>query len=184
MTQVDWAHMAEVADKVARSIALNWSIVEKDDVKQHILMNAYERKKSLEDHWGEEAFVYAFCKKIGNQFASAERDARDLEDGKYFYTPKEVRQALETLVYSDEEMGRLLGKRDDLLRARITDNLMSARMDASVALDKLPKQTKAVLTKRYVYGLPVADDTERKAANRAVDALARQMNRDLRRATA
>lgn len=183
MTQVDWAHMAEVADKVARSIALNWSIVEKDDVKQHILMNAYERRQSLEEHWGDEAFVYAFCKKVGNQYASAERDARDVEDGQYYYTPQEARQALETFVYSDDEMGQLIGREDDLLRARITDSLMTARMDASKGLNRLPKQTRAVLMKRYVYGLPAADDAERKAANRAVDALARQMNRDLRRVT-
>jgi DNA-directed RNA polymerase specialized sigma24 family protein len=176
--------MAEVADKVARSIALNWSIVEKDDVKQHILMNAYERRQSLEEHWGDEAFVYAFCKKVGNQYASAERDARDVEDGRYYYTPQEARQALETFVYSDEEIGQLIGRQDDLLKCRITDSLMSARMDASVALNKLPKASRAALMRRYVFGLPASDDAERKAANRAVDSLARQMNRDLRKMTA
>jgi DNA-directed RNA polymerase specialized sigma24 family protein len=176
--------MAEVADKVARSIALSWAVVEKDDVKQHILMNSYERRKDLEKHWGDEAFVYAFCKKLGNQYASAERDARDVEDGQYYYTPLEARQALETFVYSDDEMGQLLGREDDLLRTRITDSLMTARMDASMALNRLPKASQAVLMKRYVYGLPAADDAERKAANRAVDNLARQMNRDLRKMNA
>ncbi|MFI5877560.1 hypothetical protein ACIBAH_35075 [Streptomyces sp. NPDC051445] len=183
MTQIDWEHMAEVADKVARSIALNWAVVEKDDVKQSILLNAYERRQSLEEHWGDEAFVYAFCRKVGTQYASAERDARDVQDGQYYYTPQEARQALETFVYSDEEMSGLIGRQDDLLRARITDSLMTARMDASKGLNRLPKATQAVLMKRYVYGLPAGDDAERKAANRAVDALARQMNRDLRRVT-
>ncbi|MFE2075218.1 hypothetical protein [Streptomyces misionensis] len=157
-------------------------MVEKDDVKQHILMNAYERRHALEAHWGDEAFVYAFCRKLGTQYASAERDARDLEDGRYYYTPGEARQALETFVYSDEEIGQLMGREDDLLRARITDNLMSARMDATYSLNRLPKATQALLMRRYVYGLPAANDAERKAANRAVDALARQMNRDLRKA--
>ncbi|MFF5433446.1 hypothetical protein ACFY5K_25860 [Streptomyces griseofuscus] len=183
MTQVDWEHMAEVADRVARSIALNWSVVEKDDVKQHILMNAYERRQALETHWGDDAFVYSFCRKLGTQYASAERDARDVEDGRFYYTPREARQALQTFLYSDEEMGDLMGREDDLLRARITDSLMTARMDASLALNRLPKATRALLMKRYVYGLPAADDTERKAANRGIDALARQMNRDLRKAS-
>ncbi|MGW0087824.1 hypothetical protein ACWDWS_02215 [Streptomyces sp. NPDC003328] len=181
---IDWERMAEVADKVARSIALNWAVVEKDDVKQHILLNAYERRTSIEEHWGDEAFIHAFCKKVGNQYASAERDARDVEDGQYYYTPQEARQALETFVYSDEELGQLLGREDDLLKCRITDSLMSARMDASISMNRLPKATRAVLMKRYVFGLPAADDAERKAANRAVDALARQMNRDLRKVTA
>jgi len=184
MTQVDWAEMAEVADKVARSISSNWAIVEKDDVKQQILLNAYERRTTLEEHWGDGAFVYAFCRKVGNQYASAERDGMDLLDGRYYYTPAEVRKALATFVYSDDELGGMLGQEDDLLRCRITDNIMSARMDASMALNRLPKHTRAVLLKRYVYGLPAADDSERKAANRAVDALARQMNRDLRKVTA
>jgi hypothetical protein len=184
MTVIDWEHMSEVADKVARSIALSWSVVEKDDVKQHILMNAYELRPTLERHWGDEAFVHAFARKVGTQYASAERDARDVQDGRYYYTPKEARQALETFIYSDEELGPLLGRPDDLLKCTISDSLMSARLDASVALHRLPKATQALLMRRYVYGLPPVDDSERKASNRAVDALARQMNRDLRKVTA
>ncbi|MEU3278169.1 hypothetical protein [Streptomyces antibioticus] len=184
MTEVDWEYVGGVADSVASSIARTWFIVEKDDVKQHILLNAYERRTTLEEHWEDSAFLYGFCRKIGNQYASAERDKRDLEDGQFFYTPKEARAALETFVYSDEELGALLGQRDDLLRARVTDSLMSARMDASLAMNRLPKDTQAALMKRYVFGLPAADDSERKAANRAVDALVRQMNRDLRKVTA
>ncbi|MFC8099412.1 hypothetical protein [Streptomyces sp. NPDC057363] len=184
MAEVDWAHMAEVADKVSRSIAASWAVVEKDDVKQHVLLHAYERRKTIEEHWGDDTFLYAFCKKVGQQYASAERDARDVEDGQYYYTPREARQAIESFIISDDEIGQLIGRYDDLLKCRITDSLMSARLDASLALNKLPKATRAALMRRYVYGLPPADDAERKAANRAVDALARQMNRDLRKVTA
>lgn len=184
MAEVDWAHVAEVADKVSRSIAASWAVVEKDDVKQQILLNAYERRKSLEESGGDDTFLYAFCKKVGQQYASAERDARDVQDGQYYYTPQEARQAVESFVISDEEIGQLIGRYDDLLKCRITDSLMTARLDASLALNKLPKSTRAILMRRYVYGLPPVDDTERKASNRAVDALARQMNRDLRKVTA
>ncbi|MFF3453270.1 hypothetical protein ACFYXH_02885 [Streptomyces sp. NPDC002730] len=184
MTEIDWENMAKVADKVAASVARSWSVVEKDDVKQAILLHAYERRPMLEAHYENEAFIWQFCRKVGTQFASAERDARDVQDGRYYYTPSEAKMALSTFVYSDEEMGGMVGREDDLLACRITDSLMSARLDASIALNRLPQQTRAVLMKRYVYGLPPESDTERKASNRGLDVLARQMNRDLRKVTA
>ncbi|MGI5196961.1 hypothetical protein ACQEVY_25580 [Streptomyces sp. CA-288835] len=183
MTEIDWAHVAEIADKTARSIASAWSVVEKDDVKQAILLHAYERRTLIEKHY-EDSFLWVFCKTAGNQYASKERDARDVEDGNYYYTPDEAKLALATFVYSDEELGQMLGKEDDLLSCRITDNLVSARLDASLALNRLPKTQRAVLMRRYVFGLPPKDDTERKASNRGLDSLARQMNRDLRKVTA
>ncbi|MFI9202610.1 hypothetical protein [Streptomyces sp. NPDC053048] len=181
MTAVDWVRMADLADKAARSISAAWSVVEKDDVKQEILTRAYECRPVLEEHWENEGFLYKFCRKVGTQYASAERDARDVTDDQYYYTPGEARQALSTFIYSDDEIGQMVGKEDDLLIGRITDNLMSARLDASLAINRLPKQTRELLMRRYVFGLPPANDTERKASNRAIDALARQMNRDLRR---
>lgn len=182
MTEIDWAHVADIADKTARSIASAWSVVEKDDVKQTILLHAYERRPMIEKNYTDE-FLWKFCRKAGNQYASKERDARDVEDGRYYYTPDEAKRALSTYIYTDEELGGMLGKKDDLLSCRITDNLISARLDASVALARLLPSQRDVLTRRYVYGLPPADDTQRKASNRALDALARQMNRDLRKVT-
>ncbi|MFD8886448.1 hypothetical protein ACFV0H_28630 [Streptomyces erythrochromogenes] len=183
MTVVDWAHVADIADKAARSIASTWSVVEKDDVKQEILLHAYERRTYLEQHYDDQ-FLWMFCKKAGTQYASKERDARDVEDGKYYYTPEEAKNALSTFLYSDEELGQMLGRRDDLLACRITDALMSARMDASLALNRLAKAQREIVMRRYVYGLPPKDDTERRASLRGLDALARQMNRDLRKVTA
>ncbi|WP_416972565.1 hypothetical protein [Streptomyces sp. 4F14] len=183
MTEIDWAYVADIADKTARSIASAWSIVEKDDVKQSILLHAYERKSMIEKNYTD-PFLWQFCKKVGTQHASKERDARDVEDGRYYYTPSEAKHALATFVYTDEELGGMLGKKDDLLSCRITDNVISARLDASVSLPKLTPAQRDVLTRRYIYGLPPKDDTERKAGNRAVDALARQMNRTIRKVAA
>ncbi|MEU6704748.1 hypothetical protein [Streptomyces wuyuanensis] len=183
MTEIDWAYVGGIADKVAGNIANQWSIVEKDDVKQEILLHAYRRRKMLEDNYND-AFLWKFCRKAGNQFASMERDARDVIDDQFYYTPEEAKMALSTFVYSDDEMGSMLGRRDDVLSTRITDNLVSARLDATAAMNRLPKRTQELLMRRYVFGLPVKDDTERKASNRALDMLARQMNRDLRRVTA
>ncbi|MFI2909434.1 hypothetical protein ACG2OD_14410 [Streptomyces sp. PDY-4] len=183
MTEIDWAHVADIADKTARNIASAWSVVEKDDVKQAILLHAYERRTLIEKHY-EDGFLWQFCRKAGTQYASKERDARDVEDGNYYYTPDEAKAALATFIYSDDELGQMLGKEDDLLSCRITDNLVSARLDASLALNRLSKGQRAILMRRYVFGLPPKDDTERKASNRGLDALARQMNRDLRKVTA
>ncbi|MGW6597887.1 hypothetical protein [Streptomyces sp. NPDC055036] len=181
MTEIDWEYVAGVADKVAYSLSQQWSIVEKDDVKQAILLHAYERRPLIERNYSE-PFIWTFCKKAGQQYASAERDARDVEDGRYYYTPGEARMALTTFVYSDDEIGALMGQEDDLTNCRITDNVISARLDASLALNRLPKHQKQILTRRYVMGLPAHDKTDAKAAQRAVDALARQMNRDMRKA--
>lgn len=184
MPEIDWAHMADLADKAARSVANAWPNVEKDDVKQTILLHAYERRPMLEEHAGNEIFLAQFCKKVGTQHASAVRDALDVEDGGYYYTPDEARMALMTFIYSDDELGQMLGREDDLLKCRITDNLVTARIDASVAMNRLPKHVQTILMKRYVYGIPPSDPTERKASNRAVDVLARQMNRDNRKVNA
>ncbi|QCX75693.1 hypothetical protein C9F11_10050 [Streptomyces sp. YIM 121038] len=179
MIVIDWAWVASIADKVARSTAASWPIVEKDDVKQEILLHAYERRPLIEENYTEE-FLWKFSRTAAKQYASKVRDARDVEDDRYYYTPPEARAILETFVYTDSELSASLGKKDDLLKCRITDNVVSARMDATNAINKLPKATREVLMRRYVYGLPPADDSERRAANRAVDALARQMNRDIR----
>ncbi|MFI2031377.1 hypothetical protein [Streptomyces buecherae] len=155
--------------------------MEKDDVKQEILTHAYAKRSIIEEHRDSEPFLWDFFKRAGIKYASKERDARDLEDGQYSYTPREARIALASFLYTDEELSERLGRQDDVLQCCVTDNIMSARMDASLALNRLPRASRDLLTRRYVQGLPLANDTERKAANRAVDALARQMNRDLRR---
>lgn len=183
MTQIDWEYVSGIADKVAYNIASQWSIVEKDDVKQSILLHAYERRQMIEDNY-EETFLWKFCRKAGNQYASQQRDARDVEDDQYYYTPEEAKMALSTFIYSDEEIGQMLGRRDDLLSTRITDNLVSSRIDATSALNRLPKKQQEILMRRYVFGLPMKDRTEERASLRALDMLARQMNRDLRKVSA
>lgn len=180
MTEIDWEQFSKIAGSVGRSISSAWRVVEPDDVKQAILLHAYERRRMIEDN-NTESFLWSFAKKVGQQFASAERDARDVEDGRYYYTPQEVRTALGSFIFTDEELGALMGRQDDLLKCRVDDNLMSARLDASTALARLPKASQELLMRRYVFGIPALDDTERKAINRAADGLARRMNRDLRK---
>lgn len=185
MNDLDWGYLSDLADRVAYSIASNWAIVEKDDVKQEILKHAYGNRKAIETHYGDQMMLWSIFKKSGTQYASRERDARDVTDDQYYYTPGEVRIALGSFFVSDEELGQMLGRGDDLMGCRVTDNLMSARMDASVALPKLPPKARDLLTRYYVEGLPLANNsTDRKTANRALEALARQMNRDTRRASA
>lgn len=180
MTEIDWERFSQIADSVGKQIARDWRVAEKDDVKQSILLHAYERRPMIEANYSE-PFLWQFAKKVGRQYASAERDARDVEDGQYYYTPEEARMALGTLLFTDEEIGSMMGQKDDLSTARVTDNLMSARLDASTAMTRLPTPTRETLMRRFVFGIPPADDSARKASNRAVDALARQMNRDLRK---
>ncbi|QUI30662.1 hypothetical protein H9W91_07135 [Streptomyces alfalfae] len=178
--ELDWGYLSGLADKVAYSIASQWAIVEKDDVKQEILTHAYEFRSVIEANYGNEDFLWKIFKKAGVQYASRERDFRDLMDDQYYYTPDEAKAALQTLLYTEEEMANLMGKRDDLIRARVTDNLLSARMDAQIAMKRLSARQEALLMRRYVYGLPIEKGADEVALSRAVVALARQMNRTLR----
>ncbi|GGW89291.1 hypothetical protein [Streptomyces noursei] len=178
--ELDWAYLSKLADKVAHNIASGWAIVERDDVKQEILTHAYECRSTIEKHYDREDFLWKLFKKAGVQYASRERDYRDLLDDQYYYTPDEAKQALQSFLYTDEELGELLGRRDDLLRCDITDALMSARMDAQAAIKRLSERQQSLLMRRYVYGLPISNNADEVALSRAVVALARQMNRVLR----
>jgi DNA-directed RNA polymerase specialized sigma24 family protein len=177
---LDWEYLSDLADKVARSVAAAWSVVEKDDVKQEILLHAYEKRAAIEQHYGDEDMLWRIFRKAGIQYASAERDARDLLDDRYYYTPDEAKAALRSFLYTDQELGELLGRRDDLLSCKVTDNLLSARMDAAASLKKLPNRYQNLLMTKYVYGLPVDNTADAMALSRAAVALARAMNRTLR----
>lgn len=178
--ELDWEYLAGLADKVAHGIAQKWSVVEKDDVKQEILLHAYTQRPAIEANYTNESFLWKIFQKSGTQYASRERNYRDLLDDQYYYTPDEAKAALSTFLYTDEELGEMIGRKDDLLKARVTDNLVSARIDAGAALNKLNDRYKNLLLRRFVYGLPIAEQADRMALSRAVVALAQAMNRNLR----
>ncbi|MGK5496370.1 hypothetical protein [Streptomyces sp. URMC 125] len=180
--ELDWEYLADLADKVAYGIAQSWSVVEKEDVKQEILTHAYAHRKKIEEVYGKEDYLWQIFKKAGTQYASRERDYRDLEDDQYFYTVEEAKLALRTLLYTSEEFSGMIGRDDDLLKCRVTDNLYTARLDMEAALNKLPERYRTLLMRRHVLGLPYESDADRKATSRALLALARQMNRDTRSA--
>ncbi|UFQ16390.1 MULTISPECIES: hypothetical protein [Streptomyces] len=178
--ELDWAYLSNLADRVAYSIAQKWSIVEKDDVKQEILLHAYEHRPAIEANYGNEDFLWKIFNKAGTQYASRERNYYDLQDDTYYYTPDEAKAALRTFLYTDDELGQMVGKKDDLLASRVTDNLVSARLDAAASLKKLPERYQQLLMKRFVYGVPIAEQSDRMALSRAIVALAQQMNRTIR----
>ncbi|MFT2017697.1 hypothetical protein ACMA1D_17930 [Streptomyces sp. 796.1] len=178
--ELDWAYLAGLAERVAIGIAQKWHIVESADVKQEILLHAYTHRATIEAHYGSEDFLWKIFHKAGTQYASRERNYRDLLDDTYYYTPDEAKLAVQTFLYTDAELGEVVGKKDDLLRTRVGDNIVSARADAATALKKLPERYKQLLMRRHVYGLPVSDQADRQALSRATVALAQQMNRTLR----
>ncbi|RLV10210.1 hypothetical protein CTZ27_03010 [Streptomyces griseocarneus] len=178
--ELDWGYLAELADRVARHIAGRWPIVEKDDVKQSILEHALNYRQTIEEHYQKEDFLWKIFRKAGIQYAVQERNYADLVDDQYYYTPDEAKAALRSFLYTDDELGQMIGKHDDLLSTRVTDSLVSARLDAANALKKLDERQQALLMTRYVYGLPVTEQTERQALSRAVVALSQRMNWSLR----
>lgn len=177
---IDWVPLIEIAGKVAWEIAEKWSVVEADDVKQEILEELLRQRKNIAPHVNDEEFLRKVCWTAGKRYASKERGHYDLMDDQYFYTPDEVRIALKSFVYSDEEIGQVIGKKDDLVRARISDNIVTARTDASKAIAKLSKGYQEAVQRVFIYGLPPVNDNERRSAYRAVDTLTQIMNRNIR----
>ncbi|MFE8916843.1 hypothetical protein [Streptomyces globisporus] len=178
--EFDWEPLIETAGKVAGQIAEKWSVVEADDVKQEILEYLLRMRKALADHVHDEDFIYRVCMVAGKRYASKERGHYDLMDDQYWYTPDEVRIALKSFVYSDEEIGQVIGKKDDLTRSLISDNITSARTDATKAMGKLTQGQREAVQRLFVFGLPPKDENQRRAAYRAVDSLTQVMNRNVR----
>jgi len=178
--EFDWEPIIEIADKVAREIAEKWSVVEADDVKQEIMTHLLEERRILERIQGDEDLIRKVCWNAGRRYAAKERSYYDLMDDQYFYTPGEVRLALRSFVYSDEEIGQIIGKKDDLTRSRISDNIITARVDAQRGMRKLNDGYQKAVQRVFIYGLPPKDENERRAAYRAVDALTQIMNRNIR----
>jgi hypothetical protein len=179
-TEFDWEPIIEIADKVSREIAEKWSVVEADDVKQEIMVHLLEEKHIVIRVADDTDMLRKICWNAGKRFAAKERLHFDLMDDQYFYTPEEARTALKSFVYSDEEIGQVIGKKDDLTKTRISDNIITARTDASKGLQKLTKGYQEAVLRVFVYGLPPKDDNERRAAYRAVDSLTQIMNRSIR----
>jgi DNA-directed RNA polymerase specialized sigma24 family protein len=180
VAELDWEHLAELAGKVAREVAGKWAVVEADDVKQEILVHAWAERHIIERYQHDEDLIRKVFWTAGRRYAAKERAYRDLMDDQYYYTPEEVRGVLRSFIYTDNEVAEQMGKKDDLTRCTIADNIMSARLDASVALNKLSQDYRELILRHFVYGLPPADDAEKRRGYRAVDALALGMNRHIR----
>lgn len=180
MTEVDWEALAPLAEKVAREIAGKWSIVEVDDVKQEILLHAYSEKHLIAQYQGNTEILRKIFWNAGRRYAAKERAYLDLMDDQYFYTPDEVRGIMRSFIYTDAEVSEQIGKKDDLTRCVITDNILSARLDAEKGIKRLNRDYQEVIMRLFVYGLTPDSETDRKRGYRAIDALSAEMNRNIR----
>ncbi|MFJ4093464.1 hypothetical protein ACIPYS_17960 [Kitasatospora sp. NPDC089913] len=177
---MNWEKTIEISRKVASELARKWPVVEADDVHQEIMLHMMEQRSHLEKRADDFTFLRQVAWRAAKSYASREQMQKDLMDEQYFYTPDEVRMTLKSFIYTDEEIGEMIGRKDDLTRCRITDNITSARIDAGAALRKLKPEYKEAVTRTYIYGLPPATAGEAKTAQRGVDALATAMNSHIR----
>jgi DNA-directed RNA polymerase specialized sigma24 family protein len=180
MTEIDWEPLTALAGKISDEIAAKWQIVERDDVKQEILLHAIQEQHIIAEYQGNEEVLRKIFYTAGRRYAAKERAYLDLMDDQYFYTPDEVRGVMRSFVYTDAEISEQIGKKDDLTRCVITDNILSARLDAEKAIKRLNRDYQEVVMRLFVYGLSSANDTDRKRGYRAIDALTAEMNRNIR----
>ncbi|MFJ7907525.1 hypothetical protein [Kitasatospora sp. NPDC096204] len=177
---MNWEKVNEISRKVAGELARKWPVVEVDDVHQEIMLHMMEQRSHLEQRADDSDFLRQVAWRAAKSYASREQMQKDLMDGQYFYTPDEVRMTLKSFVYTDEEIGEMIGRKDDLTQCRISDNITSARIDAGAAMRKLKPEYREAITRTYIYGLPPASSGESKTAQRGVDALAVAMNSHIR----
>ncbi|MFF3416847.1 hypothetical protein ACFYW9_19425 [Streptomyces sp. NPDC002698] len=180
MTEIDWEPLTLLAEKVAREIALKWCIVEVDDVKQEILLHALEEQHIIAEHQGNEELLRRIFYTAGRRYAAKERAYLDLMDDQYHYVPDEVRGVMRSFIYTDAEVSQQIGKRDDLTRCVITDNILSARVDAEKSIGRLNPEYQKAIMRQFVYGMSAESDADRKRGYRAIDALTAEMNRTIR----
>ncbi|WP_328377019.1 hypothetical protein OHB13_11730 [Streptomyces sp. NBC_00440] len=179
-TEIDWDALEPLAEKVSREIAGKWRIVEADDVKQEILLHAYQEKHLIAQYQGNAEILRKVFWNAGRRYAAKERAHLDLMDDQYFYIPDEVRGVMRSFIYTDAEVSEQIGKKDDLTRCVITDNIASARLDAEKGIKRLNLEYQEVIMRLFVYGMSPADDADRKRGYRAIDALTAEMNRSIR----
>ncbi|MGW2714591.1 hypothetical protein HKX69_05705 [Streptomyces argyrophyllae] len=180
MTGIDWGALDELAERIAREITAKWQIVELDDVKQEIMLHAVREQHIISQYQGNEDVLRKIFWNAGRRYAAKERAYLDLMDDQYHYTPDEVRGVMRSFVYTDAEVSEQIGKKDDLTRCVITDNILSARMDAEKAIKRLSRDYQEVVMRLFVYGLSPVNDNDRKRGYRAIDALTAEMNRNIR----
>jgi DNA-directed RNA polymerase specialized sigma24 family protein len=180
MTEINWEALEPLAEKIAYEITAKWQIVEADDVKQEILLHALQQQSIIARYQDDEETLRKIFYKAGRQYASKERDYYDLMDDQYYYTPLEVRQVVRSFVYTDAEVSQQIGKKDDLTRCTIADNILSARLDAEKAMKRINRDYQEVIMRLFVYGLNANDENDRKRGYRAIDALTAEMNRVIR----
>lgn len=180
MTEINWEALEPLAEKIAYEITAKWKIVDADDVKQEILLHALEEKHIIERYQDNEEILRKIFYTAGRRYAAKERAYLDLMDDQYYYTPDEVRGVMRSFIYTDAEASEQIGKKDDLTRCVITDNILSARLDAEKAIKRLNFDYQEAILRIFVYGMTPVNDTDRKRGYRAIDALAMEMNRTIR----
>src|SRR5690242_20953241 len=89
MTEIDWAALEPLAEKIAYEIAAKWTIVEPDDVKQEILLHAVKEQPVIAAYQGNEEVMRKIFYTAGRRYAARERAYLDLMDDQYHYTPDE-----------------------------------------------------------------------------------------------
>ncbi|MEV5883120.1 hypothetical protein AB0L74_10450 [Streptomyces sp. NPDC052020] len=178
--EIDWEALVPLAEKIAHEIAAKWQIVEVDDVKQEILLHAFEEKHIVARYQGNEEIMRKIFYTAGRRYAAKERAYRDLMDDQYHYTPEEVRGVMRSFIYTTSEVSEQIGKKDDLTRCTIADNILSARLDAERCIQRINPDYQEVIMRLFVYGMTPSTDAERKRGYRAIDALTAEMNRSIR----
>jgi len=180
----------------ARTTGREWEdVIDSDDAEQEILIRLLEltETKLRELYELERPVRIKLLTEIGHQVGMKYRDDYELFSGNHTYGTRDVRKMLENdaLAGVDEESGVPLWELPESVISQITrteSETVSERIDLLLGMKKLVHRNARygfLIQEKYVRGVEFAnEDPDRKAVDRAVDALTREMNNTRRRRVA
>jgi hypothetical protein len=155
--------------KAAKTVAMQWpTVVEQDDLQQDIYTHLLERPNVIEKlltEFDDKNRLNAIID-LGHQIAKQERIDYEVFSGNFRYSVNEVKKLLEKQTFKDASLSRTSTSGDLLEGMR--------------RLREATPQYAEAIEKRYVNGESPATDADRKRSERALEALATEMNRSFK----
>lgn len=176
----------------ARTTAREWDgVIEADDAEQEIWLHLLERPNVMAEIVAmDRPARVLMLTKTGRQIGSQARDDYSYFSGNYSYGTEEVRGMLDRGALESDEATGDFGAVDTalwelpesaILKLNRTDTeTATERVDLVLGMKGLRDSQSpyfADIVNRYVLGMPCTDVSARKRVQRAVDALAVEMNR-------
>lgn len=168
-----WGRARAKAPHVAKRIAYEYPGIDTDDIEQEIYLHLAENISTVRSY--NNAALEMAMKTGGKAYADRERMAYTYQSAEWIYTPNEVRALFEE-AYFDAGMWENAPQKETGEFMITAKNITVSLWDIDTAFEALSVDDQVAIKSRYEYGIPFADDSERKRVNRAIDRVTMKIN--------